>query len=217
MSKPTASARLPERARLAAAIERHDAAKAVFARIEQAIEKIKSDRIGDYTSIASARDALAVARSGRSEILISKALDEPAPDLPDIASAQATLDAAEASLDASRAALRTLEGEAQRARSTLDLAEQALKRAVAEVVAGDPTLKTLEAEFARSMARSAQLWRALRTAGVFVNNVVEQIGGDDPAWISVLAVLRENPDAPLPDLPPDEPLDHARPGGRRAA
>lgn len=213
----TASARLPERAKLAGAIERHADAKAVLDRIEQAIDKITADRIEDRVSISRAREALKIAATGRSEILIAAALNEDPPDLPDPDEAQVTLDAAEASLDASTHALRTLEDEAQRARSALGLTEIALARAVKAAVASDPALATLKAEYARTMARAARLWRALRAVDVAVFNVVERLGGDDAEWTAALARLREDPDAVLPGLPPDEPLDDARAGGHKRA
>jgi chromosome segregation ATPase len=218
MSKPTASARMPSRAKLAAAIERHREKADQLARVEAAIQKISDDRVNDHVSIDSARTALKIAAAGRSEILISAALGEAPPDLPSPEQAQATLDAAEAHLDNSRAALRTLEDEAGNARSVLDLAERALARAIEEVVAADPALATLKAEYVRAMARTAQLWRSLRSAGVIgANHIVERVSGDDPTWTAALARLRSDPDAHLPGLPPDEPLEHARAGGRQAA
>ena len=86
-----------------------------------------------------------------------------------------------------------------------------------DAVASDPALATLKAEYARTMARAARLWRALRAVDVTVFNVVERLGGDDAEWTAALARLCEDPDAPLPGLPPDEPLDDARAGGHKRA
>ena len=216
--KPTASQRMPERARLASAIERHRGAAEQLARVEAAIQKLYDDSIASRTKIAAARDALHIARHGQSEILISKALGEPAPDLPDPAEAERVLSECERQLEDGREARKHLEAEAQRARSSAGLAKDAVDRAVGDVVAIDPALVRLRAEYARTMASAARLWRSLRSAGVLgVNNIVTRLDGDDPAWIDALAALRENPDAPLPGLPPEEPLDDARAGGHKRA
>ena len=185
--KPTASQRMPERARLAAMIERHREAEAQLARIEHAIQKLYDFNITSRTRIAAARDALAIARHGRSEIIIAKALGEPGPDVPDPVEAERVLAECERELDDARKERAILEASAGRAKSVLGLAETALNRAVAEVVAADPKLATLRDEFERTMAAAGRLWRSLRSAGVPGVNIVARLGGDDADWIDALA------------------------------
>lgn len=217
--KPTASARLPERAKLASAIERHGEAAGQLARIDAAIQKISDSRIEDCVAIGRAREALKIAAAGRSEILISKTLGEPPPDLPSPDEAKATLDAAEASLDASTSALRVLDGEKRQAELALYLAERALQGAVKEAVAADPALALLHGEFERTRLRMSTLIGALLGAGVTVSRVAweENAFIADPAWVNAIARLREDPDAGLPSPPPDEPPDAGTRDGRKRA
>ncbi len=220
MSKPTASQRLPERARLAAVIERHADAAEQLARVEAAIQKISDDRVNDRVAISRAREALKIAATGRSEIIIANALGEEPPDLPDPEEAQAMLDKAEASLDASRYASQVLDGEQRQAKFSLDLAERALNRAVNEVVASDPALAALRAEFERTRAHLSEVIGALLGSGNEVSRIAwtEAAFVPDRAWTDALTRLREDPDAELPGLPPNEPDDaHRGSDNKRAA
>jgi hypothetical protein len=217
--KPTASQRMPERARLAGAIERHRDAAEQLTRVEAAIQKILDSRIEDRVAIGRAREALKIAVAGRSEIIIADALGEPAPDLPSPAAAKAVLDECEASLDASRAALKVLEQEQARASSALGLTEMALKRAVNEAVAADPALAVLRDEFERTRAHLSKVIGALLGSGNEVSRVAWTDAAflPDRAWTDALARLREDPDAVLPAPPSTEPPDAGHRDCRKAA
>jgi hypothetical protein len=210
---------MPERARLAAVIERHREAAGQLARIEQAIIKIADGRVNDRIALGRAHEALKIATAGRSEILISAALGEEPPDLVSPAEAKAMLVSAEANLDTSRDTLTLLEDEANRARSALWLIETTLKTSIADVVAADPKLAALRDEFERCRRHMSALLGAMRGAGYPASLIGWHPAAfePDPVWVSAIERLRTDPDAKLPDPPPDEPHDvHGR-DGRKAA
>jgi hypothetical protein len=215
----SASARLPERARLAAAIERHAEAAGQLARVEAAVQKLYDDNIASRTKIAAARRGLSIAAAGRSEILISQALGEPAPDLPDPLECERVLSECERELDDGRKARHLLEAEAQRAKFALDLTEMGLKRAVADVVASDPALAALRAEFERCRLRLSVLIGALLGAGVTTSRVAWGESAFVPAadWVNALVALRTDADGRLPGIPPEDGPDAGSRDGRKAA
>jgi hypothetical protein len=217
MQKPTA--RSPERQRLADAIERHRERADDLSRVERAIQKISETRIEDRVGIGRARDAVSIARGAQSEILVMQALGEELVDQPDLAAAERTLAECEAKLDAGRASLKLLERERTRVSSALDLAEGALKRAVKDVIANDPALAALRAEFERTRLHLSQIIGCLLASGHEVSRVAwtEVAFVPDRAWTDALTRLREDPDAVLPAPPSTEPPDAGHRDGRRAA
>jgi hypothetical protein len=141
---------------------------------------------------------------------------------------------AERKVDETLSARWLHDDEARHADIASNEASRALDRAVTEAVWADPAREAVLREFFSAGRRCLQMARILMTLNVNVRSRVsaDDIGlvlriGDiarpgsqggisaftrDPLWVSALAELRENADAPLPSLPEPEP-----PGGDAGA
>jgi hypothetical protein len=145
---------------------------------------------------------------------------------PSVADAVHELAETERKVDEVRQARSLLEEESRTAGVDVHAAEEALGRAVAAVVASDPTRAALLGEFHRYADRALRCAQALRTGRLFLRvaeghglrleiaeravPIGEQAFFPDPEWGAALAGLRENPDFELPGLPPEpepEPTD----------
>lgn len=228
MSRPAKPARSAERQRLAEAIEGYREATTDLDRARQAEEKLFDEILATREEIDAAAKALDEAIAARPQALVSATLGEPAAEGPSASDCEKRLAGLRKKLAEKREARRLVEAEAARVTDAVRMAATALDAATSSAIAADPSVAALKAEFITSACRMLRLAQVLRTAGVsmgaieahglrtWIGDAAAPVGEraffDDPTWLAAIAALREDADALLPGLPPDDP-DEAGDGG----
>jgi hypothetical protein len=153
----------PERAALAAAIARCNAADAYRERVENKVAEHDHRLLDLYALIEGAEDAVAEAKAAEPQRLVAEALDgEPDPDaLPSVAEAEAALAKLRVEQDSLRADLKLLRAEREKAGTSAALASSARNNNIIAVVKSEGNITELYEHYDNLRLQVASLERAL--------------------------------------------------------
>jgi len=197
--------RSPERAKLAAVIEQHNAAVAEVARVQSAIVHAEETTFVVRDTLITAEATLEAAKAGEADRLAAIALGESsgAP----IEDVEITATKARNDLDVARATHDALQARLERAEHKLTFARMALDDAIRDVLKVETPVERLLSEFKAAHEKFVGLRRALEWLdgqGVLPKNIFwrePQRGwseaGEAP-WKAAVAALKSDADAPLP-------------------
>jgi hypothetical protein len=200
--EPASPDRSPERATLAAAIERIIAATAALDRVHQARAKVgQAWEVG----VASAEEALKEARAREPRRLVDELLGLVGAKRQTVEEAGTALAAANSEQDRRRRIHALLDEEERAAERELEYARRVRDEAVVAVVASDPATATLLAEFIEARQRVAdfqRIWLALPSrsedsrAWCRFDELPDRGGAEQ--WRNAVAALAADADAELP-------------------
>jgi hypothetical protein len=218
---PEAAERSPERARLAAAIERHQAALAHHNAVRDAVRRALDLRIARNQAVADAEERLAKAQKGRPGAeLVARFLagDDLTSAGTSVADAETALAASRADYEAAVAIYDALHQEEAEAERDVGRCRYALNAAVAAVVQASGAVARLIADHDGAQARLDSVKAALRAVGptrlppqrhwLLSSNYDNQFPIDPAprdAWAVAIAALEGDADAPLPGDEPAPP------------
>jgi hypothetical protein len=155
----------PERAALAAAIERLAAAQARVDRAIAALDRAMDLAIERTRAEDAAGEVLALARKAEPRRLVSQLLGDDPDPAPSLAAAERAHAEAKAAHEAVGAAREALGDELHAAKDSLDLAERARDAALSEALRTSPEFRALVADFERTQARYGALRGTLLRLG----------------------------------------------------
>ena len=200
----------PERAALAAAIDRLAAAQARRDRATTAYDRAIDLGIERMHAEDAAGEALALARKAEPRRLVTELLGDDPDPAPSVADAERAHAEAKAAHEAVGAAREALGDELRDARDSLNRAERIRDAAVSEALRTSPEFRALIADFERTQARYGALRGALLRLGRALTehqrarlDTHHNFLPGDPApilsqWEPAVAALQTDAAAPLP-------------------
>jgi hypothetical protein len=212
----TTSPRSPERARLAAMIERHREATAAVARLAQARERAPRPWSFD-ARLDAAQAALDEARGGAPARAVAELLGEAVEPALSVTATTATLAEIEQEASKAREIHKLLDDREREAAEEVSLAETLLRAAIADTCTLAPEIAGLFVELDAAEVQLAAVRAALLALGpTRLPNTSRARLWDLPRgnwrdeamrlpvfaeWRAAIEALRLDPDAPLPTLP----------------
>jgi hypothetical protein len=195
----------PARAALSRAVERHQAALAELAQLEDLRAKARASCIEAMAAIETAEAVLTGARDRTSQLsYISKVVDAPLGADPVVA-AEKKLAAANERYDRARAAEAAVGEHVAPAQSSVSIARLGLDAAVGELVRSSPAAAQLVADHDAAVARVEAFSRAVSEVGLAgTTNRLAVDASIAAAWRATKTALLTDPHAPLPNG-----VDHA--------
>lgn len=209
----SAGSRSPERQALAAAIERHNAAKQRLEAIERARREITQKIVEARRVLDQATSAIETAQSNCAQHLTNAALGyvEPAPQ--SMKQARAALQDAQDELDALHAARSKLESDIPAAQTAKWTSELGLETRIRDVVKSDPAIESFVERYREERRIHGRMpqgpkhelleffdrKRMLPHRFSLQKIDAEACDNEMQVWQDAIKALEEDPDAPLPD------------------
>lgn len=181
----TGAERTPERERLAAAVDRHQTAIELLARIRSAHAHAEESLFAALTALAAAEAALAEAQANEADHLVAKALGETDAASP-VALAAADVERAKADRDVIRNTIAALEARQTATASEIEKARYALDDAV------KATLQAETTSFVTDLLRKAEeMQRELINERVVLKHLLHSDGIAEPLAQEVKSFLHK--------------------------